>query len=43
MTVSGPDRFGIAEPAVTQLMASMPNANKCYKFKPPNGMEILDD
>lgn len=37
VTVSGPDRFGIAEPQVTQLIASMPGARKCHKFVPPNG------
>ena len=35
VTVSGPDRFGLSEVAVTQLLASLPDAEKCAKFKPP--------
>jgi hypothetical protein len=37
------DRFGLAEPAVTHLMSSLTNANKCLKFRPPNGWEVIDD
>lgn len=33
MTVSGPDRYGLSEPGVTQLLSCMPNAEKCIKFK----------
>ena len=43
VTVSGPDRYGLAEPAVTQMMASLPNASMCSKFRPPNGWEVVDD
>ena len=43
VTVSGPDRYGISEPAVTQLISSMPNASNCHKFRPPNGWEVVDD
>ena len=43
VTVSGPDRYGLAEPAVTQLMASLPNADKCVKFRPPNGWGNTND
>lgn len=33
VTVSGPDRFGLSEPAVTRLISILPNADKCIKFR----------
>ena len=32
VTVSGPDRFGLQETAVVQLIQQMPNADKCKKY-----------
>jgi len=37
VTVSGPDRYGLTEPGVTQLLACLPNADKCSKFNPNYG------
>ena len=34
VTVSGPDRYGLAEPGVQQLISCLPNAEKCQRFKP---------
>ena len=33
VTVSGPDRYGLAEPGVAQLLSCLPNAEKCSRFK----------
>eukprot|EP00347_Sterkiella_histriomuscorum_P008411 403345196 len=33
VTVSGPDRYGLAEPGVNQLLQSLPNSEKCQKYK----------
>ena len=35
VTVSGPDRYGLAEPGVSQLLSCLPDAEKCSRFKPP--------
>ncbi|CDW85164.1 f y-rich n-terminus family protein [Stylonychia lemnae] len=32
VTVSGPDRFGLQEAGVMQLIQQLPNANKCQKY-----------
>ena len=32
-TVSGPDRFGLQELPVMQMIQQMPNADKCWKYK----------
>lgn len=37
VTVSGPDRYGLTEPGVTQLLSCLPNADKCEKFNPNYG------
>ncbi|CDW85165.1 f y-rich n-terminus family protein [Stylonychia lemnae] len=33
VTVSGPDRYGLAEPGVNQLLQCLANADKCVKYK----------
>ena len=33
--ISGPKQYGLAERAVVQLLASLPNADKCEKFRMP--------
>ena len=33
VTVSGPERYGLAEPNVIKLMQQLPNADKCARFK----------
>lgn len=32
VTISGPDRYGLQENAVVQLIQQMPNADKCKKY-----------
>ena len=32
-SVSGPDRFGLAEPAVLRIIQNMPNADNCSNFR----------
>ena len=32
-SVSGPDRFGLAEPSVLRIIQTLPNANKCINFR----------
>ena len=32
VTVSGPDRYGLTEPGVGQLLSCLPNAEKCARF-----------
>ena len=33
VTVSGPDRYGLAEPGVNQLLQCLPNAERCIRYK----------
>eukprot|EP00347_Sterkiella_histriomuscorum_P008410 403345198 len=33
VTVSGPDRYGLQEPAVMQLIQQLPNADKCQRYQ----------
>ena len=33
VTVSGPDRYGLTEPGVGQLLSCLPNAEKCARFR----------
>ena len=32
-SVSGPEKFGIADPAVMRIIQSMPNADRCVNYK----------
>ena len=32
-SVSGPDRFGLAEPSVLRIIQELPNADKCANFR----------
>ena len=32
MTVSGPERFGLADCTIMKLLKELPNAEKCQKF-----------
>ena len=32
VSVSGPERMGIAEDIVTRILACLPNANRCENF-----------
>ncbi len=33
VTVSGPERFGLTDPHVIQMLQALPNAEKCQKFQ----------